>query len=159
MRNHLLEVYSSPMTSAWRETVTPIRLSARCAIISRSIENWILASNSRLCPRENYFSRVFSKKMRELNLSRPIEIVPIRSPQSNRWDNLFNASFFIWTQNVTLEGMTLWGKPFCKVSWQVHLSDTPYAHSTILLHRCRILLAMWDDALLTLQQYQNLSKH
>jgi len=62
MRNHLLEVYSSPMTSAWRETVTPIRLSARCAIISRSIENWILASNSRLCPRENYFSRVFSKK-------------------------------------------------------------------------------------------------
>ena len=61
MRNHLLEVYSSPMTSAWRETVTPIRLSARCAIISRSIENWILASNSRLCPRENYFSRVFSK--------------------------------------------------------------------------------------------------
>jgi hypothetical protein len=37
MRNHLLEVYSSPMTSAWRETVTPIRLSARCAIISRSI--------------------------------------------------------------------------------------------------------------------------
>jgi len=37
MRNHLLEVYSSPMTSTWRETVTPIRLSARCAIISRSI--------------------------------------------------------------------------------------------------------------------------
>ena len=64
MRNHLLEVYSSPMTSAWRETVTPIRLSARCAIISRSIENWILASNPRLCPRENYFSRVLSKNER-----------------------------------------------------------------------------------------------
>ncbi len=27
------------------------------------------------------------------------------------------------------------------------------------MHRCRILLAMWDDTLLTLQQYQNLSKH
>jgi len=35
----------------------------------------------------------------------PIEIVPIQSQQSNQRDKLFNASFFIATQNVTLEGM------------------------------------------------------
>jgi len=67
--------------------------------------------------------------MRELNLSHPIEIVPIWSPQWNGWDQLFNASFSSATQKCDIRRNAIVGEAFLQSVRDESICRTSALHS------------------------------